>query len=187
MEFGSEIIVSAASSLINSSGQSISERIRASKATKEKDKTIDDLQEIISELIDERNNLLSLAQSYEEKLISQRISESDINYITDELIPILEELLLENDYEDEQELQRQIELIKKVVSKETFNILQLLGFNFKKAIGEPLTQLLNNLITSQIPLKDNKSEVLTMQREIEYLRLVQDEDAYERYKELIYR
>ncbi|GAB3063658.1 hypothetical protein [Virgibacillus ainsalahensis] len=187
MEFHSEFIMNAASGLIKSSSQSISERIRVSKTTKQKDNTIEELQEIITELIDERNDLLTLAQAYEEKLISQRISESDIDYITNELLPLLQELILKSSQEDKEKLQSQVDIVKTLLSKETFNIMQLLGFNFKQAIGEPLTQLLKNLITAQIPEKGTELRSLIEQREIHYLKLVQDEKAYERYKELLGR
>lgn len=61
MSLESETIVNVASSLIKNSAQAIGERIKVSKTNTEKDKTIEDLQEIISEIIDERNNLLTLA------------------------------------------------------------------------------------------------------------------------------
>ena len=46
-------------------------------------------------------------------------------------------------------------MIKPILSKETFNILQILGFNFKKAIGEPMTEWIASLIKSKI--NDEKS------------------------------
>ncbi len=61
--------------------------------------------------------------------------------------------------------------------------MQILGFNFKHAIGEPLTELIAALISSKIPDSTGKElelQVLIQQREIEYLKVCQDNEAYER-------
>ncbi|MED3720284.1 hypothetical protein P4532_05985, partial [Geobacillus stearothermophilus] len=80
-----------------------------------------------------------------------------------------------------------LEILKPLLSKETFNILQLLGFNFKRAIGEPLTQLLNAIITSKIPVTAEKQmeyQMLVEQRNIEYFKIIQDEEASQRLLKL---
>ena len=77
--------------------------------------------------------------------------------------------------------------LRPLLSKETFNILQLLGFNYKKAIGEPLTELINGLITSQIPANSEKNieyQILNTQREIEYFKILQEEESYQRLLEI---
>ena len=43
-----------------------------------------------------------------------------------------------------------LEQIKSLLSVETLTIMQLLGFNYKRAIGEPLTLLLQKTIESKI-------------------------------------
>lgn len=40
------------------------------------------------------------------------------------------------------------EQIKKLISVDTLKTMQLLGFNYKAAIGEPLTELCSNAISS---------------------------------------
>lgn len=45
-----------------------------------------------------------------------------------------------------------VRILSPLISKETLTILQLLGFNFRKAIGEPLTILLEKLILSKLPM-----------------------------------
>jgi hypothetical protein len=42
-----------------------------------------------------------------------------------------------------------MEIIKPLLSVETLTVLQLLGFNFKQAIGEPLTELVAGLIAAK--------------------------------------
>lgn len=56
-----------------------------------------------------------------------------------------------------------------------------MGSNYKRAIGEPLTDLLQGYILYQLPEKPNERiQELTFTREIEYLKLAQDPDAFSR-------
>jgi len=108
----------------------------------------------------------------------------DIQYITTNLLPLLEKMLEESDQKNNIQ---NLEIFKPLLSKETFNILQLLGFNFKKALGELLTELINGLIPSRIRDNSDKTieyQILNAQREFEYLKMLQDEDAYQRFLEL---
>ena len=102
------------------------------------------LEEIINDLITDKNELIRIANSYEQEVISQDISDSDIEYITKELLPIITTIIPFS--EDSSEF---ISSIKKVISKETLKILQLLGFNYKEAIGVPLTNFVAQSIQNQ--------------------------------------
>lgn len=61
-------------------------------------------------------------------------------------MPVLQRLIKESG--DDAAAQKTMDLLKPVLSVETLTVLQLLGFNFKRAIGEPLTELLNQKIMS---------------------------------------
>jgi len=166
------------------STQAIFDKIKTSKVKNSSEETIASLEEIINNLIAEKNELISIAQFYDAQLVSQKISEVDIQYITTNLLPLLEKMLEESDQKNNIQ---NLEIFKPLLSKETFNILQLLGFNFKKALGEPLTELINGLISSQIRDNSDKTieyQILNAQREIEYFKMLQDEDAYQRFLEL---
>ncbi|ESU31845.1 hypothetical protein G3A_14320 [Bacillus sp. 17376] len=171
--------------LNQSSTQTTRDKIESSKAKKNNpEEIINNLEEIINNLIAEKNELISIAQTYDEQLVSQKISDEDIKYITENLLPLLEKMMEYGDPETVEENLRNIETFKPLLSKETFNIMQLLGFNFKKAIGEPLTELVNGLISSKIPSNSHKEkeyQVLVAQREVEYLKIIQDEEAYQRF------
>ena len=120
-------------------------------------------------------------------MVSQKISEDDIEYITDSLIPLLEKILEKDETDEGLKNGESLEMLKPLLAKETFNILQLLGFNFKKAIGEPLTLLINKLISAQIPETAEQSkelEILIAQRELEYFRILQDEESFDRLMQL---
>jgi len=66
-------------------------------------------------------------------------------------------------------------------------VLQLVGFNFKKAIGEPLTLLLQKFITSKAPA-DPQSELerteLALKYNTEALKVAQDKEASDRLEQL---
>ena len=70
------------------------------------------------------------------------------------IIPLLEELLENSEREDPGKLKHDIDTFKPILSKETFNIMQILGFNFKKATDEPLTKLISSLISAKIPTSE---------------------------------
>ncbi len=121
-------------------------RIATSKAAKRERETVETLEEIVDELISERTEILGIAQAFEEELIAERISDDDIGFVTSQLAPRLEELLeLARVDADPDEVRKVLELL---VSKETLKILQVLGFNFREAIGRPLTDLVARLINT---------------------------------------
>lgn len=78
--------------LRNTAG-AIASRIKTVKAKKDDKATIHELEEIISSLIDDRNELIQIAQAYEQEFVAQQISEEDIAYITTSFIPVLKDLI----------------------------------------------------------------------------------------------
>jgi len=154
----------------------VSDRIRKAKSNKNLEAQNAELQEIINDLLRDKTDLIRIANVYEQELISQRITDEDITYITENLIPILKGFI-----PDEQN--KVVEQLQKAFSKETLTILQLVGFNYKKAIGEPLTELVRNSIESKTsnPAQDAETQQKTLMSMIE---LAKDETAYNRFKEL---
>ena len=125
--------------LLKNTASAISTKIKAIKSKKEDKETINELEEIIQELISDKNELLQISQAYQQELMAQKITDKEIEYITKELIPKLQELVRATGGNNVDEMVR---ILSPLISKETLTILQLLGFNFRKAIGEPLTMLL---------------------------------------------
>jgi len=166
--------------------EAISDKIRMAKQKGNKDETINNLEEIINDLISDKNQLIQISQSYEEKLITQRMTEKEIEYITDSVIPLIETLIKYSDNDGSEKIQESINLIKPILSKETFNIMQILGFNFRQAIGEPLTELMSSWISSKVNNTDldKKVDLLTQEKEVEYIKLCQDEESYKRLMNL---
>lgn len=173
-----EVIVKLASNLIEISARNtatyIADKIKTSKAKKNDKETINELEEIIQNLLNDKIEIQRIAQAYEQELISQKITESDIEYITDNLLPIFSKFIPDSQKEN-------FEQIKSLLSVETLTIMQLLGFNYKRAIGEPLTLLVQKTIESKIPT-DSK---LNSQWALAMTNIALDEEATKRYYKLI--
>jgi DNA polymerase I-like protein with 3'-5' exonuclease and polymerase domains len=160
-------------------------RITAARARKADKETIAELEQVIQDLISDKNDLVQIAQALQDEVTGQRIAKSDVEYMTGNLIPILRDLAAAGNEGDASEIDSMLEALKSLLSVETINILQLVGFNFKRAIGEPLTQLVARLISSQAPpdsAQNDELRVLEMRREIAYLEVAQNPEAYERLK-----
>jgi len=85
--------------------------------------------------------------------------------------------------EDTAEARRFIDLAQPLLSVEMVTVLQLIGFNFRKAIGEPLTELVGRLILSKTQV--DSGQFLEVQRvsalrDNTFLEIAKDPDAYER-------
>ncbi len=112
--------------------------------------------EMINQLMAEREEALMIAQSYKNELDRVVISDEDIEYLQQTVSKVLDLLVgmqffdINNENEAVQEKARaQIDAIngvKGLISKDVLKTMQLLGFNYKAAIGEPLTELCANKI-----------------------------------------
>lgn len=126
----------------------------------------------------DKQELTRVAQAYQSELVAQRLSSGDVRYIADTLLPLLEQLAAATP--NGQQFAQQLDAFKPVLSAETANILQLLGFNFRKAIGEPLTNLTANAIESRV----NRSEELqveSLKRDQLYIQLALNPEAHARF------
>lgn len=162
----------------------VSGRIKAAKAKKQDAETINTLTEIVNDLLADRNDLVQIARGYEQVLDAQRISEEDISYITESIVPIIKTLAEAGGNDDTDQM---IDLLQPILSVETITVLQLLGFNFKRAIGEPLTGLVSQLIGSRMPAPPDaaaQAQRLSLQLQLATTSLAQDEEAYERFRSL---
>lgn len=169
----------------------ISDRISSLKASKRDAATIVALEEIINDLIADKTEAIRIASAYEQELVAQRISDSDITFITETVVPIVEQLVSESEMDEEKggDAQSMLEILKQLLSPNTINVLQLVGFNFKQAIGEPLTKLVASKIEGPAQSQEINADVqrLQLENQTELLRLSQDAEAVERFDRLIGR
>lgn len=186
-----DLIAKTADVFLKNTTETIFTRIDVAKKEGDREKAILKLEEIINDLLDDRAKLNQIIKKYEEILSVQRISDEDINYITDNIIPILSKLftsgiMKKNNNITTDDINEIMELLKPLFSIEIFKILQLLGFNFKEAIGIPLTQLIKNSINKVDEKKlEYEYAIAVNKREEELFKLLQTQEGRKIYKELI--
>ncbi len=129
---------------VRNTAEAIYDRINLSKQKNVDKDTINVLEEIINTLVTDKNELIQITKCYEQEFLTQDISDQDIEYITRELLPIVTTFLPISGGDNEF-----VSTIKKIFSAESLKILKLLGFNYKEAIGQPLTNLVSQAIQNQ--------------------------------------
>lgn len=100
--------------------------------------------ELLSELLQERSEAILIAQAYKDALERVQISDEDIESLDKTIGRVLDILGIGSDSDDDGEQQSQrlvLEQFRELIAADTLKTLQLIGFNFKAAIGEPLTRL----------------------------------------------
>lgn len=159
----------------------IMNKVRAARESGRKEESIAALEEIINELLADKQELVSIAQSYKAELISQQLNAGDVQYIVGTLFPLVRQMV-----ESDPEKLDQLEAVKPLLSVETVNVLQLLGFNFRKAIGEPLTALCEGIILSKVN-RDTDLELERLKSQQALISLSLDPEAYDRFLVLMGR
>ena len=101
--------------------------------------------EIISQLLSEREEAIRIAQAYKEELEKVIISDEDIEHLHNTVGRLLE---IFKTMSPQAENIESLEQLKELISVDTLKTMQLLGFNYKAAIGEPLTKLCADAISN---------------------------------------
>lgn len=117
--------------------------------------------EIIASLIDERGKAIQVAQLYKNEVERLVISDEDINHLQRTVTDFVQ--LVYGNQSDEGP--SPVAAIQILVNKNTLKALQLLGFNFKAAIGEPLTEACADAIRQNLSGKQ-RANVQTGKRRL---------------------
>jgi len=178
-----------ADAAIRNSAREIIERVSVLRVKKKDQETIAEMDQIINDLIADKSEILRIAQAYQDELVAQRISDEDVEFITANIIPVFKTLIesASADNPKTANTETMLKLMTPLLSVETVTILQLLGFNFRTAIGLPLTDLVGNAIRSRVPSDDSALRKLEMAREIVIYEIAKDPDAYARLGSLTSR
>jgi hypothetical protein len=175
-----------AESVVRNTAAAIADRINTLRAKRRDADTIAELEQIVNDLIADKSELVRIAQAYQEELVAQQISKSDVEYITTNIVPVFEKLIESSAPQGGGTAgvpQQFMDLIRPILSVETVTVLQLLGFNFRKAVGQPLTELVSHAILAKMsPNSDSTGELqrLTLQREVAFYEIAKDPDAHAR-------
>ena len=136
--------VSLTSLAISGTVTKVNAKIQSVKAEKDAEKLRNTYDEIINEILSEREEAVRIAQTYKSEIDKVFISDQDIEHLhktIGRLLNILKEISPSVPYES-------FEKFQELISIDTLKAMQLLGFNYKAAIGEPLTELCANAISS---------------------------------------
>ena len=122
----------------------IHNKIKASKEEKNIEKLRTTYDEIINEILQEREDAIRIAQTYKSELERIVISDEDIKHLQKTVSGILEIIKQMSPGTDV----NAYETVKSLITVDTLKTMQLLGFNYKAAIGEPLTELCAKAISN---------------------------------------
>lgn len=123
-----------------------------------------DYEEIINNLVRERGELISIANAYQSELNRYEITDKDIKHLQatlDSCIKILENFAPENEIDSNDE---SVQALSSILSVDTLKAMQLLGFDYKKAIGDPLTEVCADYIRATLGKKNFHSNKVSQRR-----------------------
>ena len=122
----------------------VSTKIKSFKNEKNIQKLKNNYEEIINQLLDEKQEAIRIAQAYREEVENTNISDDKIDYLHNTVAKALKVL---DSYSGDKEME--VTDIVKLIDKDVLKTMQLLGFNYKDAIGQPLTDLCRDYINSK--------------------------------------
>lgn len=137
--------------LYKNTAAAIGKKVETVKNEKDLERQSIAYQEIINNLLQDREELLLISRQYKEAYESVNISDEDIEHLHNTLENVFP--LLSESKEDE----RNVNMFLSLVNKDTLKTMQLLGFNYKRAIGEPLTESCNQAIKRRFNVKNNNT------------------------------
>ena len=140
----SDMGVSLAELAVKGTASAVNKKIKAAKEIKEIEKLRTTYDELINEILNEREEAVRLAQAYKNELDRLVISDDDIQHLHSTISKLIDLLKVFSPGVSVGEF----EVFKDLISVDTLKTMQLLGFNYKAAIGEPLTEICANAISS---------------------------------------
>lgn len=143
--------IDLASLAIKGTVSAVTTKIRALKTEKDLKLVRNIYDELINELLSEREQAIRIAQFYKSEVDRLEISEQDMVHLNKTIAQVLH--IVQNFSSGI--TNETFSQIQGLINVDTLKAVQLLGFNFKAAIGEPLTTLCANAILSKT--KQNKT------------------------------
>ena len=132
----------------------VNKKLRAAKNIKDIETLRNTYDEILNEVLSEREEAVNIAQAYKAELDRIEISDEDIEHLHNTVSQALEIL---NGMSEEKLPVEEITQLKELISVDALKTMQLLGFNYKAAIGEPLTDICAQKIKQWGGVKTNQS------------------------------
>lgn len=139
-----EMGVSLAELAAKGTASVVTKKVRAIKDVKDAEKLRTTYDGILNEVLQEREEAVRIAQAYKAELDRIEISDDDIMHLHTTVSKVLDIIKV---FSPDTPVES-FEAIKELISVDTLKTMQLLGFNYKAAIGEPLTNLCADAISS---------------------------------------
>ena len=127
---------------IKGTATAVTKKIKAIQEEKNIEKIRSTYDEIVNELLSERDEAVRLAQAYKSELDKITISDEDIDHLNATVTRLLD---IVKEYAPTLDI-ASLQTLKDLISADTLKTMQLIGFNYKSAIGEPLTNLCSDAI-----------------------------------------
>jgi len=161
----------------------VANKVSAAKKKHDQAKTITELESLINELVNDKIEVERIAKTLENELVSQQISDADIDFIVNTIVPMVEKIT-----ENDSKQQEYIDIARQLLSKETLKVMQLIGFNYREAIGKPLTILCRDSIgklSSKPKVDQVELDVTTVKNQTALAQLSTDKESYDRFARLL--
>ena len=149
-----ETAISLTTLVVKGTVSVVTTKIKALKTEKDLETVRNKYDELINEILSEREEAVRIAQLYKSEVDRMEISDKDIEHLNktiSQILTILQEIAPGVNVDTYTKLPG-------LINVDTLKAMQLLGFNFKAAIGEPLTILCKNAILSN---EKNKTSIAT--------------------------
>lgn len=165
-----EMGVSLAELAVKGTASAVNKKIRVAKEEKNIESLRATYDELINEVLLEREEAVRIAQAYKSELDRIVINDEDIEHLHNTVTRVLEIFnslqMITAMVQGEEATKKakytadSLSQIKDLISVDTLKTMQLLGFNYKAAIGEPLTQICANAISAWGSKKSSTQNLL---------------------------
>ena len=148
VELGTQLGILAA----KNTASTIYNKISVLKHRREDGKTITEYEEIINDLITEKQELIRIANAYKQQYENINISDEDMEYLHNTLKIVLESTSPDGKTDEN------LSVALAFLNKDTLKTMQLIGFNYKEGIGRPLTELCEEWIKLKLSPKKTQAQ-----------------------------
>lgn len=132
--------------------QMVATKIQAIRQKKKIDEMSNSYEELINELVADRAQAIAIAQAYESELNRYEIGDDDIRHLQNTISEVLDIL---KSFSPNLKLD-DFEKFKSLISVDTLKAMQLIGFDYRAGIGQPLTEACADAIKAKLKVSPNK-------------------------------
>lgn len=131
----------------------VSSKLQSIRAKKKHEEICNSYEELINELVADRAQAIAIAQAYEAELNRYQITDEDIQHLQKTVSNALDLIASFSPAMKSEDLKQ----FKDLISVDTLKSMQLLGFDYRAAIGAPLTKACAEAIEAKLKVSPSKS------------------------------